>query len=160
MNNQAYQAVTSFSFGEVQTELKPSSEFKNQTQALDAMLVSAHSVLTSWVIDNTIDPGTKGGKQEKIKAAIESNGQKLADIIVIVPTTENFSKALFENLVQQAIIPNAQKASRAYPSTRTSRPVNGQTPLMQHLSSSIAETSRVNPDQLQTDASRMQSKNR
>jgi hypothetical protein len=141
------------SFGEVKTELKPSPEFEDKPLVCSAMLVTAHTDLTAWAIDYTVDPQARNGHQERITASIEDGGRKIADIIVSVPTTDNFSKAMFERLLQQTIVPQAQRTARSYPESRpaqaSGQPASG-SPLFQHLSSTLEETRQVQPRQLQS----------
>lgn len=149
MNQKAYQASYQLSIGEVKTELKPAPELKDNRQVNDAMLVAAHDPLVAWVIDNTTDPGTKGGKQEQIRTVIEDGGRQIAELVVSVPTTQNYSKALFEGFVQQGLMPAVQQTFRSYPSTRPGqKPSQGQ--IAQHiLPEALEQTSRVTPKQLQ-----------
>jgi hypothetical protein len=154
---QSYESVTTMSFGdsfgEVKTELKPSPEFQDQQLACSAMLVTAHTDLTAWVIDNTIDPQAQNGRQEQIQAPIKDSGREIARIIVSVPTTDNFGKAMFERLLEQSIVPLVERTARSYPSTRPGlqpSQVSGGSPLSQHLSSTLEETRQVSPRQLQS----------
>jgi hypothetical protein len=152
MNSKAYQHSSQLSIGEIKTELKPTSDFEDRPQVLDAMSSAVHSSLMTWVIDNTTDPGTKGGRQEKIKQVIEYSGQQVAELIVSVPTTPNYSKALFEGFMQQGLVPAAQKVFRSYAEPQSgSRRAAGQSHIAdQTLTDTLEQTRKVSPRQLQS----------
>lgn len=150
---QKYMSTMQFSFGEVKTEIKPVAGFEDQHQALDAMLITAQTSIASWVVDNTFDPNAQNGKQEHISASIKDGQQKIADLLISVPTTDNYSKVMFENFVQQTIIAAVQKTAKAYPSIRSGQqPASStQSRLAQTiLPDALQETSRIKPRQLQT----------
>lgn len=160
MNRKAYNSTTELSFGQVTTELKPEPDFEDQRQALDAMLVTAHTCTASWVADFTIDPGAHDGRQEKISVGISDNGRKIAEIIQSVPTTSNFSQAMYERLQQQTLVPAVVKAARSFPGTRSGaqsgqasqQGMSGQQHLLtgQIVPDALQQVGKVSPRQLQS----------
>jgi hypothetical protein len=153
MNKNKGQAITQIHFGQFKTEIKPSSKFKNQDQALDAMLIAVHTSALAWIVDNTLDPESQGGKQETLKADVKDGQEAIAQIIIEVPTTQNFSKVMYEKLLQDTLVPAAKRAFQQYPSTRSAQPGSAQrsqNPLAETIvPDALQQVSKVRPQQLQ-----------
>lgn len=158
MNKNSYKASMDLSFGQVSIELKPDASVKEQRQAFDAMLNTAFVSLSTWATEYTLDPQSNGGKQEKITRTISDGSRKIGELVVSVPTTTSYDKAMFEGLVDQTIIPDSQKAFRSFPSTyaqqQSQKPAAASS--QQHLlmdeivPDAIRHVSQVRPQQLQT----------
>lgn len=150
---QPYKAQTDFSFGMVKTELKPKPEIENQQQALNAMLMAAHTPLCAWVIDNTVDSQPQDGKQAQITVQIFDGQQHIAILICNVPTTANFSKGMFQAFIEQSIVPTTQRTYKQHPyqgSPSFAPPYDASPISHEILPVALEEASRIKPRQLQT----------
>lgn len=157
MRNPKYRSTTELSFGEVTIELKPSSNFQGNVQALNAMLVAGVTTLPSWVAEKTTDPNPQNGKDQPIKASIkDGSNQEIAELHITVPTTDSFTQHVFQLFIQGNVVPAMQEAARSYSTSRGSSPQpieqpKAKSPLLEDiLPNALQRANKADPKQLLT----------
>lgn len=152
MNKNKGQAISELHFGQIKTRIVLEPEFQAEHQALNAMVQAAHVPSANWAIENTFDPGVKGGKDETIKREIRDGQRLIGTIEQTVPTTSNYPQYMFEAVLERSLtkVLDAFRAYQGFSSSQqqTSRSQPGQSPLAQILPEAIQEVSQIQPKQL------------